>query len=78
MNVAFDVDYSKPNNEITAIIKNALEINHEKYYEGKTVSVPCTFFHPPKNRIDEDVISLSVLHIRKIKYEMWRNSYNKR
>ena len=71
LKVVFDVDYSEPNKDINAIIKNALDTNKEKYYEGKTVSVPSTFFHPSKTKFDEDVIALemefsSVCHISKM------------
>lgn len=60
LKVVFEVDYSKPNKLIVQKIKNALDINNKQYYVGKTVSVPCTFFHPNRNEVDTDSIALEM------------------
>jgi len=60
LKVVFDVDYTKPNKLVTQKIKNALDINNEIYIEGKSVSVPSTFFQPPKDKLDVDNIALEM------------------
>lgn len=41
-------------------IEQTFRVIEEKYFEGKTVSVPCTFAHPDKSKYDEDIIGLEM------------------
>lgn len=60
LKVIFDVDYSYPDAELKKKIEQSLRVIEETYFEGKTVSVPCTFAHPDKSKYDEDVIALEM------------------
>lgn len=60
LKVVFNIDYSKPDEIVVKKIKNALDINNEKYMEGKSVSVPSTFFQPAKDKLDDDNIALEM------------------
>lgn len=41
-------------------IVTAVDKNNERYILGKTVSVPSTFFQPPKEKLDADCIALKM------------------
>jgi purine-nucleoside phosphorylase len=58
--VISEENYSKPNEFMLQKIVNAVEKNNERYILGKTVSVPSTFFQPPKEKLDTDCIALEM------------------
>jgi len=60
LKVIFDVDYSYPDPEFRKKIEQSFRVIEESFFEGKTVSVPCTFAHPDKSKYDEDVIALEM------------------
>ncbi|HAX73156.1 MAG TPA: hypothetical protein DCY20_06495 [Firmicutes bacterium] len=60
ISIVFEEHYSKPNDTMIQAIKTALHLNKEAYVEGKTVSVPCTFFHPSSEKFDHDVVALEM------------------
>jgi nucleoside phosphorylase len=53
----FNADYSSPNNEIVGNVKKVFDNKNIEYDEGKTISVPCTFFHLDYKKFDIDVIA---------------------
>lgn len=70
LKVLFEADYSYPDPEFGMKIEHSFGAAGERYFHGKTVSVPCTFAHPDKSKYDKDVIGLemelsSILHFSK-------------
>jgi Purine-nucleoside phosphorylase len=60
LKIVYNADYSRPNELVTENIKRALDVYGEKYIEGKSVSVPSTFFQPAKEKLDIDTIALEM------------------
>jgi hypothetical protein len=60
LKVIFEADYSYPNSESMMKIEHSFELAEERYIQGKTVSVPCTFAHPDESKYDNDVIGLEM------------------
>lgn len=58
--VISDEDYCRPNKFLVQKIIDTMDKNKESYIVGKTISVPSTFFHPSKEKIDEDCIALEM------------------
>ena len=56
----FNVDYAYPDRGLNNTIKAIMQKKGEKYFEGKTVSVPSTFSQPDKSRHDNDVMALEI------------------